>query len=197
MTAPNDKVLLVTGSIRGEDSTSTALARRIAERLAPEGFATRDVTRGIDMIDAAFLGATFTPPEGRTPEQAQIAAFADSLVEEVKGADTLVIALPVYNFGPSAQLKAWADHICRAGVTFRYTESGPEGLLKGRAYIAVASGGTRAGSEIDFASTWLKQVLGFIGFEIAGVIAADQQSTAPGSEKEAFALAETMDLAAA
>ncbi len=82
----------------------------------------------------------------------------------MQAADTLVIGLPIYNFGVPAALKAWVDQVARAGVTFRYTETGPKGLLTGkRAIIAVASGGTEAGSDVDFATGYIRHVLGFIG----------------------------------
>ena len=85
-----------------------------------------------------------------------------------------MIAAPVYNFGPPATLKAWADLVARDGTTFRYTATGPEGLLTGkRAYLAVASGGTPVGSDMDFMTRWLTFFLGFIGITDVEMVAAD------------------------
>ena len=92
----------------------------------------------------------------------------------MKAADVLVIALPVYNFGLPAQLKAWIDQLARKGETFRYTEAGPEGLLQGkRAIVAYTSDGTKFGSEIDYASGYLRHMLGFFGIADVEFVAAD------------------------
>ena len=101
----------------------------------------------------------------------------------------LVIGVPVYNFGIPTNLKAWVDMICRAGITFRYTEAGPEGLVTGkRAILVAATGGTPVGSEIDFATNYMRHVLGFIGITDVEVIAADRLSVdAEGSIAEAKA----------
>jgi len=91
------------------------------------------------------------------------------------GADVLVIGVPIYNFGIPAALKAWVDMVARARLTFRYTEQGPEGLLRvKRAYLVVASGGTAAGSAVDFATGYLRHVLGFLGIDDVEIIAADR-----------------------
>ena len=89
----------------------------------------------------------------------------------------LVIGVPVYNFGIPTNLKAWVDMICRAGITFRYTEAGPEGLVTGkRAILVAATGGTPVGSEIDFATNYMRHILGFIGITDVQVVAADRLS---------------------
>lgn len=93
------------------------------------------------LIDEAWVAANFTPPSARTPEHNYILAHSDLLVQEVMDADTLVIGLPIYNFGVPASLKAWVDLVAHAGVTFSYSEAGPVGLLEDkRAVLAVASG---------------------------------------------------------
>ena len=104
----------------------------------------------------------------------QTAHLADTLIKELQDADTIIIGSPVYNFGPPASLKAWADLVARAGTTFRYGENGPEGLLNGKkAYIIAVSGGTAIGGDVDFMSGWLKFFLGFIGISDVEIIAAD------------------------
>ena len=171
-------VLRVETSIKGDAAVSRRLTDRIVRRLLaadPEAqIATRDLAAGIEPIDAAWLGAVYTAPEARSEAQKATAAYADTLLDEVKAADVLVIALPVYNFALPAQLKAWIDQLARKGEAFRYTEAGPVGLLSGkRAIIAYTSDGTKLGSEIDFASGYLRHMLGFFGINDIEFVAAD------------------------
>jgi FMN-dependent NADH-azoreductase len=171
-------ILHVESSISGENSVSRQLTTDIIARLSADTpdakVVTRDVTQGIAPIDGPWLGAMFTPEQDRSPEQQATADFADQLLAEVLDADVLVIGVPVYNFGVPAQLKTWFDHLARAGVTFQYTENGPEGLIKGkRAIIAMSSGGTARDSDGDYASTYVRQILGFLGITDIDVIAAD------------------------
>lgn len=122
-------------------------------------------------------------------------ALSDTLVGELKSADTIVIGTPVYNFAVPAALKAWIDLVARARETFQYTEDGPVGLLQGKkAYVIIASGGTKVGSEIDFAGNYLKHVLGFIGITDVTIVAADQLMMEPKNRE--VALARTLELAA-
>lgn len=168
-------VLRIDASARRDGSESRALTQRIVDRLEPQSIIQRDLAVAIPTIDADWLAANWTKEEERSDEQRAALALSDSLIEEIKAADTLVIGTPIYNFGIPANLKAWIDQIARAGITFRYTEAGPEGLLTGkRAIIAIASGGTQVGSDVDFASGYLRHVLGFIGITNVQVVAADQ-----------------------
>ncbi len=168
-------VLRIDASARREGSVSRELADRIIARLAPENIVTRDLAdTPVPQIDEAWIGANFTPADDRSAAQKDTLALSDALVAEVQAADTLVIGLPIYNFGVPAALKAWIDQIARAGVTFRYTPDGPVGLLDGkRAIIAVASGGTKAGSEIDFATGFIRHIMGFIGITEVEFVTAD------------------------
>lgn len=177
-------ILRVESSIKGEASVSRKLTDRIVARLTaadPDATVTlRDLSTGVPHIDGDWIGAVYTPAEARSPEQADRAAYSDTLLAEVRAADTLVIALPVYNFGVPAPLKGWIDHLARKGETFQYTEAGPEGLLKGkRAIVALSSDGTRIGSEIDFASGYVRHMLGFFGITDVDFIAADQMVFGP------------------
>lgn len=159
-------ILRVDASMRNEGSVSRVLADKLVARLATADstITERDLAKGIDLIDEAWIGANFTDPADRTDAQKATLAKSDALVQELREADTLVITAPVYNFHVPAALKAWIDMIARARETFRYTENGPEGLLTGKkAYIVVTSGGTVLGSEYDFISGYLRHVLGFIG----------------------------------
>jgi len=137
---------------------------------------TRDLAdTPLPQITEDWVNANFTPADDRTNAQKAVLAQSDALVAELEAADTVVIGLPIYNFGVPAALKAWIDLVARAGRTFKYTENGPVGLLEGkRAIVAVASGGTQAGSEIDFATPYVRHVLGFIGITEVEFVSADQ-----------------------
>ena len=192
-------ILRVESSIKGENSVSRRLTDRVMARVlaANPGAAvvTRDLSGGIPQIDGTWVGAVYTPADARSADQARIAAYSDALLAEVRAADLLVIALPVYNFGVPAQLKSWIDHLARKGETFQYTEAGPEGLLTGkRAIVVMSSDGTRIGSAIDFASGYVRHMLGFFGiteveFVAADAIVYDPEGTLKKAEAQVDALA--------
>ncbi|WP_083100849.1 FMN-dependent NADH-azoreductase [Pseudophaeobacter leonis] len=170
-------VLHIDSSARTESSVTRSLSAEITARLTPERIIRRDLATPLPLLDAAWIGANFTPADQRSEAQNKLLALSDTLIAELQQADTLVIGTPIYNFSVPSTLKAWIDLVARAGVTFKYSESGPIGLLTGkRAIIAVASGGTQAGSDIDFATTYLRHVLGFIGITDVELVAADQLS---------------------
>jgi FMN-dependent NADH-azoreductase len=162
-----------------EGSVSRQLADRLiaglAERAGEVAVTRRDVAQGVPFVDADWVAANLTDPDARDAAQREVLAGSDWLVQEAMAADVWVIATPIYNFGVPASLKAWIDQITRARLTFRYTEQGPQGLLADKkVYILVATGGTEVGSAIDFATPWLKFVLGFLGITDVEVIAADR-----------------------
>ncbi|WP_297732434.1 FMN-dependent NADH-azoreductase [uncultured Maricaulis sp.] len=173
-------ILRIDASMRHEGSVTRQLADNLMDRLTsknPDASITRrDLADNPPaFIDETWIGANFTAADARSDDQKAALARSDALIAELQAADTLVIATPVYNFGIPAALKAWIDMVARAKVTFKYTENGPVGLLEGkRAIILLASGGTGVGSAIDFASPYLKHVLGFIGITDVELIAADQ-----------------------
>ena len=180
-------ILHIKTSIRGDESISN----KIGAALIGDAHANvRDLSANdIPLVDAARFEANGTPAAERTPAQAELAAIADTLIAELQAADTIVISTPVYNFGAPAVLKAWADLVARVGTTFKYTETGPVGLLEGKkAYIAAASGGTPIGSEIDFMSNWLTFFLGFLGIKDVEMIVADGIMGADGEAKIAAAI---------
>jgi len=195
-------ILYVTASIRSDaDSVSRGLGQRLVDGLAAKTGAsvtTRDLAANdLPFVSAERFGANLTPAAERTPEQAELAAIADTLIAELQAADTIVIASPIYNFGAPATLKAWADLVARAGTTFRYTETGPEGLLTGKkCYVAIASGGTPVGSDIDFMSRWLTFFLGFLGITDVEIVAADGIMGEDGEAKIAAAQETALKLAA-
>ncbi len=171
-------ILHIDASARTKGSVTRDLSSRLVARHSDVKVITRDLAaEPLPQITEDWVNANFTPAEVRTKRQQEALALSDSLVAEIQEADTLVIGLPIYNFGVPAAMKAWIDLIARAGLTFRYTENGPKGLLDGkRAIVAVASGGTKTGSEIDFATPYIRHVLGFVGITDVTIIAADQMN---------------------
>lgn len=182
-------ILYITASIRSDtESVSRGLGQQLVDGLAARTGASvtaRNLAANVlPFVSAERFAANLTPAADRTPQQAELAAIADTLIAELQAADMVVIAAPVYNFGPPASLKAWADLVARVGTTFRYTATGPEGLLTGKtAYLAIASGGTPVGSDFDFMSRWLTFFLGFLGITNITAIAADGIMGEDGAEK--------------
>lgn len=192
-------ILHIDASARSEGSVSRALSKKLVDRLSvgDSQVVRRDIGRApLPLLDEAWVGANFTPADVRTSEQVETLKLSDDLISELEAADTLVIGVPIYNFGVPAAFKAWIDLVARVGKTFKYTESGPVGLLEGKkAYIALASGGTQSGSEIDFATPYVRHVLGFLGIHDVQIIAADQLMMT-GDSKVAAAQQEIDALAA-
>ena len=179
-------VLHIDSSARLTNSTSRDLSKRIVDRLSAQTIVRRDLATALPQIDENWVNANFTPADQRSDEQKDRLALSDQLVDELVAADTIVIGVPIYNFSVPASLKAWVDLIGRAGRTFKYTEQGPQGLLEGkRAIIAVASGGTKVGSEIDFASGYIAHIMNFIGITDVEIVAADQMAMDPESTLKA------------
>lgn len=171
-------ILRIDSSARRAGSVSRDLADAYIDHIAEHRAVrvqTRDVSEALPVIDQGWIAATFTPEPDRTADHHTALAASDQLVEELEASELIVISTPIYNFAIPAALKLWIDQVARAGRTFRYTETGPVGLLTGkRAVILVASGGTQVGSEIDFATPYLRHILGFLGITDVDVIAADQ-----------------------
>lgn len=170
-------ILRIDGSARKAGSITRDLTDKVVARLNADRVITRDLADGVPLLDDAWLAANWTAAEERNDAQKAALAQSDAMIEELKAADTIVIGAPIYNFGVPAAVKAWIDQVARAGLTFQYTDTGPKGLLSDkRAIIVAASGGTKVGSEIDFATGYLKFALGFIGIENTEIIAADQMA---------------------
>lgn len=172
-----NNILRLDSSARKTESVTRSLADEMIDRLAelgPVKLQSRDLVSGLPFVDEDWAAANFTPADLRTPAQQAKLGLSDELLAELDRADTLVISSPIYNFGIPATMKTWIDMICRVGRTFRYTETGPIGLLEGkRAIILVATGGVVVGSPYDLATPHLKQVLAFIGITDVTIIAAD------------------------
>lgn len=185
--------LLIQSSARTEGSVTRQLARKLAEGFG-DPVVTREVSHGLPIINGDWVAANNTPAEDRTAVQREVLSQSDALVAELRAADRIVISAPLYNFGIPAALKSWIDLVARARETFRYTENGPEGLLKGkRAYIVAASGGVPVGSPMDFATPYLRHVLGFLGITDVEVVAADAL-VARGAEAVNLAEAAVVEL---
>lgn len=162
-------ILQINSSARSQGSESTRLADQIVARLRqrqPDAtLRVRDLAADPQpLLDEAALAALFTPASERSAAQAARVAIDDRAIGELQQADVLVLAVPMYNFTISAQLKNWIDAIARAGVTFRYTEKGPVGLLTGKTvYVALSRGGRYRDTELDTQVPYLRTVLGFLG----------------------------------
>ena len=195
-------ILQINASARREGANSTKVANSVVERLKAVNptatFTLRDLAvTPHPVLDEAALGALFTPVDQRSPEQAARVALDDALIAEIQAHDTIVLGVPMYNFGVPVQLKAWIDAIARAGTTFRYTASGPEGLLKGKTvYVALARGGLYRDTPNDSQVPYLKAVLGFLGLTDVRFIYAEGLAMGPEAVAKGFAQAEA-DLQAA
>ena len=195
-------ILQINASARREGASSTRVANTITARLQAAHPAAQLTLRDLaatphPVLDEAALGALFMPADERSAEQAARVALDDALIAELQAHDTLVLGVPMYNFGVPVQLKSWIDAIARAGVTFRYTESGPEGLLKGKkVYVALARGGLYRDSANDTQVPYLKSVLGFLGLSDVSFIYAEGLAMGPQAAEKAYAQADA-DLDAA
>lgn len=172
-------ILHVDSAITGDASVSRQLTARVVAKLKaanPAASVTyRDLNKGVPGIDTDWFHAVRLAPEKPTADQQRLIDTSDAYLAEVQDADVLVIGLPIYNFTLTAQLKNWLDQISRAGLSFRYTEAGPEGLLKGkRAIVAYSAAGTPFGSDLDFASGYLRHMLGFLGITDIEFVPADR-----------------------
>ncbi|RZI42653.1 FMN-dependent NADH-azoreductase [Herbaspirillum sp. HC18] len=144
-------------------------------------------------LDAQRFGAFLAKPDERNAQQQTVVDFSDALIEEIRGADVIVLGLPMYNFGIPSTLKAYFDHIARAGVTFQYTANGPVGLLTGKkAYVFATRGGMYAGTPLDTQTSYLRDFLRFLG--IADVEFVYAEGLAMGEEGKQASLAKAGDV---
>lgn len=138
-------------------------------------------------LTAERFGAFVTEPAERTPAQAEAAACSDALIDELARADDVVLGLPMYNFGIPSTLKAYFDHVARAGVTFRYTGQGPEGLLTGkRVYVFAARGGIYRGTPLDTQTDYVRNFLGFLGMQQVEFVYAEGLAMSDGRKDQAL-----------
>ena len=172
-------VLIIESSARQQGSFSRQLTRQFISQWQAARPADQVTVRDLALnpvphLDANLLGGWMKPEAQRSADEQASLKRSDELTDEVLGADVLVLAAPMYNFAIPSTLKAWLDHVLRAGVTFKYTETGPQGLLTGKkAYVLTARGGLYAGSTSDHQEPYLRQVMAFIGIHDVTFIHAE------------------------
>jgi FMN-dependent NADH-azoreductase len=186
-------ILIVSSSANGDASVSNGLVGRFVESVREHERAVNIVTRDVGARPLPHLTnetVAAIKSEPVTPAELAARKLSDELVAELQAADVVVIASPMYNFGISSTLKSWFDHVARAGVTFRYTENGPEGLLKGRKTVAILS---RAGfysegpgAVMDGQEPYLRAMLGFIGLDDVTWIRAEKLAFGPEAAAQAI-----------
>ncbi|MFZ6691718.1 FMN-dependent NADH-azoreductase [Undibacterium sp. SXout20W] len=192
-------ILQINSSIRAAGSHSKQLAQKIVERLiaasADAHVVAQVVARDLaqtphPVLDEVALQALFTQAEHRTNEQQARVALDDALIAEIQAADVVVIGAPMYNFSISVQLKNWVDAISRAGVTFRYGQNGPEGLLTGKkVVVALTRGGIYKNTPNDTQMSYLKNFFGFLGMTDVNFIYAEGLAMGPDAEAAALSSA--------
>ena len=179
----------------GQGSQSTRLANELVGQLRAAGpdatLTLRDLTANPHpALDEATLGALFTPADARSAEQHARVALDHALIDEVKAADVIVIGVPMVNFGITSQLKNWIDAIAKAGVTFKYSATGPVGLVEGKkVYAVLTRGGVYRDQPHDTQVPYLRQTLGFLGMTDIEFIYAEGLAMGPDAEARALASA--------
>ncbi|MDV7104648.1 NAD(P)H-dependent oxidoreductase [Vibrio sp. TH_r3] len=190
-------ILVIKSSLNGNQGQSNILAQTLVSKLATETTANiieRDLAQeALPHLTQSEMAAWMTEEKERTQEQADLAAISDNLIDELKLSDTLVIAMPMYNFGIPSTFKAWIDRVARAGVTFRYTETGPVGLMENKkAIVLAARGGIYKDTAHDSQTQYLKDVLAFIGITDVTFIYAEGLNM-PGREQRLAAAVKEID----
>jgi FMN-dependent NADH-azoreductase len=151
----------------------------------------RDLPRDpIPHLTAERFGAFVAKPGERSPDQEAVVAYSDALIDELRRADVIVLGLPMYNFGVPSMLKAYFDHIARAGITFRYTETGSVGLLTGKkAYVFATRGGLYAGTALDTQTAYVREFLRFVGIADVEFVYAEGLNISAASKQAGLARA--------
>jgi len=174
------KIYQIDSSARKEGSTSRALAKKLLDKIKEPGddIIYRDLDDEMLFVSGLTESGMKIEEKDQTEEHKKMFELSDKLVRELKESDTIIISAPIYNYGPPATLKAWADLAARIGETFRFKPNGRrEGLLRNkRAYLVITSGGTKLNSSEDFLTPWLKFILNFFGIEKVDVVSADQMA---------------------
>ena len=179
-------------SDRGESSRLADSFVAAWREAHPEGrVVVRDLARDpVPHLDAERFGAFAAKPEDRKEAQAAVLRYSDALIQELKDADVVVIGAPMYNFGIPSTLKAYFDHIARAGVTFRYTDRGPVGMLTGKeAFVFTTRGGRHADTPLDTQAPYLRNLLTFLGMSKVEFVFAEGLALGPAAREQALAKA--------
>ena len=186
-------LLQINSSLFSADGQSSQLANAFVELWLADKPDTQVLLRDLAVnpiphLDAQRVAAFFSQPDARTAEQLDYVAESDALINELKQANVIVIGLPMYNFGIPSTLKAYFDQIARAGVTFRYTENGPKGLLSGKkVYIFAARGGQYAGTALDTQTTYVRDFLQFLGLDDVEFVYAEGLNMGEQPREQALA----------
>ena len=190
-------LLQINASINNGNGESSRLANQFVaafHKKHPKAtILVRDVAAAdpVPHLNAERFGAFITKPEDRSPAQHAVVAYSDTLINELKQADVIVLGLPMYNFGVPSQLKAYFDHIARIGVTFEYTEKGPVGKLTDKkVYVFAARGGVYEGTPMDTQTSYVRDFLRFLGMTHVEFIYAEGLNMGPQSKQAALAKAE-------
>jgi FMN-dependent NADH-azoreductase len=182
------KTLQINTSLFGAAGQSTTLANELVAGLGGEVIVRDLAKEPVPHLDGARFGAFLARPEARTPAQQAVIDYSDRLIGELRAADTILIALPMYNFGLPSTLKAYFDHVARAGVTFKYTDKGAVGLLTGKkAYLVVARGGVYGDAHAH--TSYVRDFLAFIGITDVECIYAEGLAIGPASKDAGLAKA--------
>jgi FMN-dependent NADH-azoreductase len=182
-------VLLIHSSVFGEKSQSLGLARDFLKRYPHRSLVERALTpHTMPHLDAETFAAMGTEAGHLSDRQKELVALSDKLIAELEAADTIVLAVPMYNFSIPSTLKAWIDHVARRGRTFRYTEKGPEGLLRNKkVFVLGARGGVYSKdtpyAAFDFHEPYLRTVLGFLGMTDATFVHFEGLAMGPEAAK--------------
>ncbi|MDA9151923.1 NAD(P)H-dependent oxidoreductase [bacterium] len=174
------KFYQIDSSARKDGSTSRALAKKLLDKIKkPEDEVIyRDLDDEMVFVSGLTESGMKIEEKDRNEHHKKMFELSDKLVSELKDSDIIIISAPIYNYGPPATLKAWADLAARVGETFRFKPDGRrEGLLSNkRAFLVITSGGTKLNSNEDFLTPWLKFILNFFGIEKVDVVSADQMA---------------------
>jgi FMN-dependent NADH-azoreductase len=189
-------LLQINASLNNGNGQSSQLANQFVaafQKSRPEAkIVMRDVAAAepVPHLNAERFGAFITKPDERTLAQHSVVAYSDSLIDELRRADVIVLGLPMYNFGVPSQLKAYFDHIARVGVTFEYTDKGPVGLLTGKkVYVFAARGGLYAGTPMDTQTSYVRDFLRFLGMADVEFVYAEGLNISPQSKEAGLAKA--------
>jgi FMN-dependent NADH-azoreductase len=188
-------LLQLNASIHSEGGQSSQLASRFVqafrERHPDARIVRRDLaTDTVPHLSAERFAAFLSQPQTRSDAQRAVLEYSDALIDELRAADVIVLGLPMYNFGIPSQLKAYFDHIARAGVTFKYTAQGPVGLLGGKkVYVFAARGGLYAGTPLDTQTSYVRDFLRFIGIQQVEFVYAEGLSMSTESKAASLAKA--------
>jgi FMN-dependent NADH-azoreductase len=188
------RILQIKSSVFNGDGQSSRLADQFVELLRaqdPRAQVTRRdlVADPVPHLDGGRVAAFFAKPDQRTPEQQAVIDYSDALIAELRHADVLVLGLPMYNFGVPSQLKAWFDHLARAGETFKYTDQGAVGLLQGKkAYVFATRGGVYNGKDTE--TRFVREFLAFIGIAEVEFVYAEGLAMGEDSRNKGMAAAQ-------